>query len=100
MSTPVRTIGEDRYRELRTWAEAIDGILRGRSLQTLDLMVQRFKSCLTTVRDGHSRAARWLELLPCESSDAALSLDEEELVKLLEAGELKLTQLQQKLAVG
>ena len=97
---PVKTIGEDRYRELRTWAEAIDAVLRGHSLQAADLMVQRFKSGLMTLRDGHSQAAKWLELLPAESADSALNVDEEELSKMFEAGELKLQQLEQKLRSG
>eukprot|EP00974_Lingulodinium_polyedra_P070324 6805211-Lingulodinium_polyedra.AAC.1 len=37
---PVRSIGEEKYREFRTWAESIDHVLRGRALQAVDLMVQ------------------------------------------------------------
>ena len=90
---PIRTIGEERYRELRTWAECIDMVLRGRSVEAADMMVQRFKSCLLAVRDGHTRAARWLELLPVESSGGAVGIEEEEMVRRLEAGELKLRAL-------
>ena len=90
---PIRQIGEENYRNLRTLAEAMDLILRGHHLETLDLLMQRFKASTLAIKDGNWSSARWLELIPIDSDGAALSHDEVELVRAVEAGELKLEDL-------
>ena len=92
-NNPVAKLGEDNFRELRTLAESIDGLLRGQTTPVLDLLMQRFKAKTMALRDGTWAAARWLELLPADSAPSAVSLSELETVRSLQAGELKLAEL-------
>ena len=62
----LKSLGEDRIRELRTLATALDLIVSGRPTSAADYMVQRYKAILMAVRDGSDVAAKYLELLPPE----------------------------------
>jgi hypothetical protein len=86
---PVRVVGEERFRELRTLAECVDLVVKGCTVEALDMLSQRLKACLLSIRDGHTRASRFLELLPLESAGSAVSPEEEELARKLESGDLK-----------
>jgi len=66
--TRADTLTEAKYRELRTYVEAVDGLLRGNTLQVCDLLVQQFKATTMALKDNDWSAARWLQLIPHEVS--------------------------------
>ncbi|CAK0900380.1 unnamed protein product [Prorocentrum cordatum] len=84
---PIREIGEDRYRELRTLAESADLIVSGKPIHALDFIFCRVKAIQKTIRDGHSRTAKWFELIPPDNGGLSLSVEDEELVAGIEAAE-------------
>ena len=94
---PVKAIGETAYRELRTLAESMDHILKGNSLCALDMLMQRFKAITVAIKDHSWRSARWLELIPTDADGAATTVDEDELIRQVESGELKIRELVSKL---
>jgi hypothetical protein len=94
---PVKSIGEAAYRELRTLAESMDHILKGKSLCALDMLMQRFKAITVAIKDHSWRSARWLELIPTDTDGAATTVDEDELIRQVESGELKIRELVSKL---
>jgi hypothetical protein len=51
-------------RQLRTVATAIDMLVRGRQLESLDVLVQRYKALEMSLQDGGWSNAQHLELLP------------------------------------
>lgn len=61
-----REIGYDRLRELRTLAHSLDLIVQGRAAQSGDVLVQRFKPILMSLRDKSDLASRWIELISQE----------------------------------
>ena len=65
-------------RELKTLASAVDLLARGQLSSVGDLLMQRFKSIETSVRDQHWDVARQQELIP-EEEHGASSLREHEL---------------------
>ena len=65
-------------RELKTLATAVDLLARGQLSSVGDLLMQRFKSIETSVRDQHWDVARQQELIP-EEDYGASSLREHEL---------------------
>ena len=70
-------VSEVKMRELRTIATALDHLVSGRNGEAGDLLVQRMKSILMTMRDGSDTAARWLELLPVQTYPTATSINED-----------------------
>eukprot|EP00959_Pyramimonas_sp_CCMP1952_P298536 6244597-Pyramimonas_sp.AAC.1 len=54
---PVKEIGGEIYRELRTIAEALDLLLQGRTAAVADILAQRFKAIQVAVGDGSWSAA-------------------------------------------
>jgi len=93
-------VGGEDYRELRTLAECLDLLLKAKPLHTADMLMQRFKSVCSRVRDGPSHAGRWLELLPTELAPTASSLEEDEIVRRLQTGELQLKNLEAKMKLA
>ena len=87
-------VGSEEYRELRTIAESIDLMLKAQPMQATDMLMQRFKSCCMRVRDCAGHAGKWLELLPTELAPSATSLEEDEVVRRLQTGELQLKSLE------
>ncbi len=71
-------IGDDNHGELRTYAEAIDAILRGNAIGAADLLVQQTRAKMMVVRDGHWRAARWLQFLFVSSTMMDASAEDED----------------------
>ncbi|CAK0910046.1 unnamed protein product, partial [Prorocentrum cordatum] len=95
---PPRTLGTDEVRVLRTLGLALDGILRGEVVETADLLMQEFKARTMAIRDGNWRSARWLTLVAQEQLPSGASLDEENAAEKVEARELKVAELRQRLA--
>ena len=94
---PVASIGDEMYRQMRTLAEVLDLLLEGRNLEAMDMLMQRFKACQLVCRDRNWRSARWLELIPPDPDMTAVGIDEEELLRKIEYGELKLAELAAKI---
>ena len=93
---PIQSIGPDVYREMRVAAEALDGLPRGNVVYVTDMRSQRFVAQSLVVRDGSWDVAKWLELIQVDPRPAALADHEEEIVRRLEAGDLKLRDLARK----
>ncbi|CAK0829305.1 unnamed protein product [Prorocentrum cordatum] len=94
---PVREIGVPARRDLWAFAEALD-LLQGRSAAVADLLAQRFKALQVALHDGNWSGAKWLELTPPRDEPTALRGEEaEELIRGIQAGELKLDELTAKL---
>ncbi|CAK0799563.1 unnamed protein product, partial [Prorocentrum cordatum] len=96
-SHPVSAIGEDMFRQMRTLSESLDLLIQGRLPEAMDMLMQRFKACQLACKDKHWRSARWLELIPPDADMAAINIEEEELLRKIEYGELKLAELAGKL---
>eukprot|EP00435_Cladocopium_sp_Y103_P065997 s127_g28.t1 len=71
-----RRLGEERLRELRTLATALDQLVSGKVAGAGDTLMQRFKSVLMAVRDNTTAASKYLELIPMEAFPTAATLDE------------------------
>ena len=63
---PLKTMGEAKYRELRTLCQALDALLKGKVDAAGDLLMQRFKSLVMSLRDNSDKFGRYLELIPEE----------------------------------
>ena len=57
-------VGVRTSREMRTLAEALDGLTRGDLPFVADLLTQRFKACELSITDGGWEMGQNLELLP------------------------------------
>eukprot|EP00435_Cladocopium_sp_Y103_P068760 s228_g32.t1 len=86
---PPSTIGIRAHRELVTLATAIDELLSSRSLQCLDLLMQRFKAVQASLADGHWSLARHYELIPMTGAQLTKEA-ESEIATKAEARSLKL----------
>ena len=95
-----RDMGEPELREIRTLCEALDGLLRGRTLETGDLLAMRLKAAMLAAQEGSWQIARHLELLPPMQKHLPLNQEEETLIRKVEAGELKLRDLFLKIKKG
>ena len=85
----LRQIGEEKLRELRTLATGLDLLVSGKVSSAGDLFVQRFKSLLMGIRDGTTRASRFLELVPQETYATASTMEENEFARTLAIKEAK-----------
>ncbi|CAK0898088.1 unnamed protein product, partial [Prorocentrum cordatum] len=97
---PVKEIGAQTYRELRTLAEAVDLLMQGKAAHACDLIVQRLKALQVATTDGSWAAAKWLELIPPRDEPTAIRSEEEELIRSIQLGEMKLDELSARLAEG
>ena len=86
------------YRELRTYAEAVDGLLRGNTLQVLDLLTQQFRATCMAIDEKFWSTARHLQLVP-PSQTSAVGFDDLDRVRRIEQAEVKAAELRKKLAV-
>ena len=97
---PVRAVGLDMFRQLRTLAECMDLLVQGKTPQALDMLMQRFKACQMAVADKRWDAARWLELIPPSEGQNVVSAADEELTGQISLADLRLQKLRAELAVG
>ena len=86
---PIKEIGIEAYRELRTYAEAIDGLLAGKSVRVLDLLMQQFKARTLSLVDGNWNTAKWLQLIPESAGVDAVMPDEKAWAAKMRDDELK-----------
>ena len=87
-------------REILTYRKLIDHCLRSETVTALDMIMQRLKAKVLATEDGHWQSAQYLELLPTAKAAGILSMGEEEFVRRVNAGEIKMTDLLQKLRGG
>ncbi|CAK0833613.1 unnamed protein product [Prorocentrum cordatum] len=78
---PIKSIGIEVYREMRTVCEAADAILSGKTAYALDVLSQRFKALQLFAIDKSWSGARWLELIPPSNEQLALRTEDEEIVR-------------------
>ena len=90
---PGGQLSEPVFRELRTYCEALDGLLRGNTLQVLDLLTMQLRSTIMAINDGHWNAARYLQLLPESQLSTVATAEDEALARKMEAQDLKLEAL-------
>ena len=94
---PIKDIGNDMYRQMRTLSEGIDLLLKGENLRALDLLMGRLKACQQWCKDRNWSSALWCELIPPEESHLAFAAEEEEeeeeVVHGIEAREIKHSRL-------
>ena len=64
MDAPGMTIRNRR--EMRTWAEVLDHLLRGDHLRALDMGMHRLKALEKAVEDQSWKETTWMELMPPE----------------------------------
>ena len=89
LHNPVGKIGLDAHRELRTYSEACDAILRGNNLVALDILSQQMKAKMLALQDGNWDCARWLQLLPEQGGVVGLSSQDVHFVRAIQAGHNK-----------
>ena len=61
----------------------------------LDMVMQRLKAKVLATEDGHWQSAQYLELLQTAKAAGILSMGEEEFVRRVNAGEIRLADLLQ-----
>ncbi|CAK0895307.1 unnamed protein product, partial [Prorocentrum cordatum] len=73
---PVKEIGVQTHRVLRTLAEAVDLLMQGKVAHACDLIVQRLRALQVATTDGSWAAARWLVLIPPRNDPTAICSEE------------------------
>ena len=86
---PVDTIGSSAHRELRHYAEIADGLMRGNLAQVLDLTTQAFKAKMLVLEDGNWSTARWLQLIPEDTSASSVPESDVETARRIQAAKMK-----------
>ena len=89
---------EIAHRELRTMADTLDAMLRGNISVALDLLSQHMKAVILATSEGNYNTARWLQLIP-ETSMQTISVGDEEVLRRIQAEELKLAELKRNAGV-
>ncbi|CAK0838564.1 unnamed protein product [Prorocentrum cordatum] len=97
---PIKSIGIEVHREMRAVCEAADAILSGKTSYALDVLSQRSKALRLFAIGKTWSGARWLELIPPSNEQLALRTADEEIVRTVELGELRLEELLAKLKKG
>ncbi|CAK0795636.1 unnamed protein product, partial [Prorocentrum cordatum] len=95
---PVKEIGVQTYRVLRTLAEAVDLLMQGKVAHACDLIVQRLRALQVATTDGSWAAARWLVLIPPRNDPTVICSEEEELIRSIQLGGMRLDELSARLA--
>lgn len=91
---PASQVGIRNLRELTTLAMAVDYILEGDYVRSLDLLIQRFKAVEASLGESGWHMAKHLELIP-PSTAALTTLDEKDMAA---KAELRNRKLQESLA--
>ena len=92
-------IGSEKMRELRTAAHCLDLLVQGKAAQAGDLMTQRLKALLMTLRDKSDLASRYLELIAFETFPGATTSTETDFARNLAVKAAKSEELLKKAAV-
>ena len=97
---PVDTIGPSAHRELRHYAEIADGLMRGNLAQVLDLTTQAFKAKMLALEDGNWDTARWLQLIPEDTSASSVPESDVETARRIQAAKMKELEREQRVKKG
>ena len=76
-------LGEEKLREMRTLSAALDLVVGGKVSMAGDMLMQRLKSILMSLRDGSTAASRYLELIPMDLYPTAATLAESDFARNL-----------------
>ncbi len=87
------------YRELRTYSEAIDGLMKGKTLEVMDLLTQQFRATIMAVNEQSWSAARWLQLIP-DSRMTEASARDAEMAHSIEGRDLRQRELKRRVEKG
>ena len=74
-------------------AEALDSLLRGKTLEACDILAMRLKAAMLAAEEKSWQVAKHLELLPPMTRHLPISQEEESLIRRVEAGEIKVREL-------
>jgi hypothetical protein len=85
---PASSSSETAYSELRALTEGMDDVLKGVSLCSLDLLIQRFNAITVTFKNHSWMSVRWRELFATDAEMAAAAIEEDELIRQAESGDL------------
>ena len=80
-------------REVHTYCRLLDLGLEGKLPQLLDMLMQRLKGKLLALSDKSWTTAQHMELLPAMKQGSMLTMGEEEFVRRVSCGELRLHDL-------
>ena len=75
-------------------------IVEGRTAESADVLMQRFKGILMSIRDKSDAASRWIELLPLEDAPTASSQGEDFLARSMAVQQAKSDELLRKASRG
>jgi hypothetical protein len=93
-----KQVGEETMRELRTLASTLDLVVSGRVLMPADILMQRYKSILMSIRDHSTAASKYLELIPLELHPTASTLEESDFARSMAVKDAKSSELLKKAA--
>ena len=93
-----KQVGEETMRELRTLASTLDLVVSGRVLMAADILMQRYKSILMSIRDHSTAASKYLELIPLELHPTASTLEESDFARSMAVKDAKSSELLKKAA--
>ena len=88
-----RDLSNQDLREVHTYCRMLDLGLTGKIPQLLDMTMQRLKAKVVSINDGNWNAAQHMELLPPSRGASVLSVGEEEFIRRVSCGEIRLGEL-------
>ena len=74
--------------------------MRGNLAQVLDLATQAFKAKMLAIEDGDWATARWLQLIPEDTSASSVPESDVETARRIQAGKLKELEREQRVKKG
>ena len=88
-----RRISDSDLREVHTYCRILDLGLTGKVAQLMDMTMQRLKAKAVALNDGNWKAAQHMELLLHVRGASVLSMGEEEFIRRVSCGEIRLGEL-------
>jgi hypothetical protein len=96
-STQQIDLGAPGIREFQTLCMWVDQLLKGKQVEALDMLTSRLRASLLAHHEQSWRTAHNLELLAPVKTAGILDLDEEEFLRKVSIGEIKMAHLLEKL---
>ena len=93
-------LSDPLYRELRSYCEILDGLLKGKTMEVMDLVVMQFKATTLAYEEGNWNAARWLQLLPTHTGAGSVSETDKSNARGLEMQDIKSRDLKARVSTG
>ena len=88
-----RDLSDQDLREVHTYCRMLDLGLTGKIPQLLDMTMQRLKAKVVAINAGNWNTAQHMELLPPSRGASVLSMGEEEFIRRVSCGEIRLGEL-------